>query len=236
MKEVLVQLFKLQSIDREILQKEKMIKQIPQRMQELTNQINKQKEIFNEIEQRLKEDSNAELAVDRKFQETKMSIDRHKKQLVTVKTNKEYAALLKEIAVEEANIERFEEEMLVLLDDHEVMENEKKEEEQALNKMQERYEKDKKILEEKKVLFEKEIMEKKLERENIGAELESSLLKRYERIRKLRDGIAVVQIQGENCGGCFTRIPPQVINEAKTGDKILTCESCGRIIIYREEG
>ncbi|TET19987.1 MAG: hypothetical protein E3J78_05040 [Candidatus Cloacimonadota bacterium] len=236
MKEVLVQLFKLQSIDRDVLQKERMIEQIPQRMQELTNQINKQKEIFDEVEQRLKEDSNTELAIERKFQETKMSIERHKKQLVTVKTNKEYAALLKEIAAEEADIERLEEEMLVLLDNHETMENEKKEEEQALNKMQERYEKDKKMLEEKKVLFEKEIMEKKVERENIGTELESSLLKRYERIRKLRDGIAVVQIQGENCGGCFTRIPPQVINEAKRGDRILTCESCGRIIIYMEEG
>ena len=67
-------------------------------------------------------------------------------------------------------------------------------------------------------------------------ELDRNLLKRYEKIRSARDGIAVVAIQGENCGGCFTTIPPQVINEAKKGDRILTCESCGRIIVFLEEG
>ena len=236
MNKSLAKLFQLQTIDREILERETMIKDIPQKIKELENQINERKEDLEEVKQRVREDHNKELAIDRKLQETKMSIGRHKKQLLTVKTNKEYAALLKEISTEEANIERLEDEILTLLDEAEGIEEEEREKEKALSKMQERYQKDKKALEEKKEIFEGEIEEKKIERGKIAGEMERNLLKRYERIRSCRDGIAVVQIQGENCGGCFSTIPPQVINEAKKGDRILTCESCGRILIYWEEG
>lgn len=236
MNKSVAKLFQLQTIDREILERETMIKDIPQKIKELENQINKREEDLEEVKQRVREDHNKELAIDRKLQETKMSIGRHKKQLLTVKTNKEYAALLKEISTEEANIERLEDEILTLLDEAEGIEEEEREKEKALSKMQERYQKDKKALEEKKEIFEGEIEEKKIEREKIAGEMERNLLKRYERIRSCRDGIAVAQIQGENCGGCFSTIPPQVINETKKGDRILTCESCGRILIYWEEG
>lgn len=232
----LMKLFRLQNIDREILERKKMIKEIPEKKRVLENQANERKEIVEEIKQRLRENQNKELAIDRKLQETKINISRHKKQLLSVKTNKEYAALLKEISTEESNIERLEEEMLTLLDEMEGIKEEKNEEEKTLLKMQESYEKNKKVLEEKKNRFEREIEEKKIKREKIASELDHNLLKRYERIRSNRDGIAVVQIQGENCGGCFAAIPPQLINEVKKGDKILTCQSCGRILIYLEEG
>ncbi|MCK4233182.1 hypothetical protein KAX75_02040 [candidate division WOR-3 bacterium] len=235
MKETLVKLFKLQNTDREILERKMMIKEIPQKMKELEKIIGDRTELLEEVEQRLKGNHNKELAVERKLQETKISIERHKKQLLTVKTNKEYAALLKEISTEESNIERLEEEMLYLLDETEGVEEEKREEEKTLSKMKERYEKNKAALEEKKERFEREIEIKKKEREQFATEIEGNLLKRYEKIRSLRDGIAVVQIQEGNCGGCFSSIPPQVINEAKRGDKILTCESCGRIIVYLKE-
>jgi len=236
MNKSVAKLFQLQTIDREILERETMIKEVPQKIKGLEKQVNESKEAFEEVKQRVREDHNKELAIDRKLQETNMSVRRHKKQLVTVKTNKEYAALLKEISTEEANIKRLEDEIITLLDEVEGIEEKEREEERELSKMQERYQKDKKALEEKKEIFEREIEEKKIEREKIAGEIERNLLKRYERIRSCRDGIAVVQIQGENCGGCFSTIPPQVINEAKKGDRILTCESCGRILIYWEEG
>ncbi|OQX56713.1 MAG: hypothetical protein B5M53_00115 [Candidatus Cloacimonas sp. 4484_209] len=231
----LLKLYKLQSIDREILEREKMIKEIPIKEEELKKQTMEDKEILEEINQRLTESENKELAIDRKLQETKMNIGKHKKQLLSVKTNKEYAALLKEISTEEKNIERLEEEMITLLDETESIKEEKKEEERNYSRSMEQYEKNVTMLEEKKTKFMKEIEEKKIEREQVAKELEPSLLKRYERIKNSRDGVAVVPIYGENCGGCFSKIPPQVINEVKKGDKILTCQSCGRILVYLED-
>jgi predicted nucleic acid-binding Zn-ribbon protein len=234
--EGLVRLFELQNIDKAILERERMIQEIPQRMEKLEAELAKRTEELEEVQQRLTEDHNRELAIDRMLQETKMKITRHKKQLMIVKTNKEYAALLKEISTEEASIERLEEEMLEILDEKEGKEAEQREVEDELRKMQQRFDRDKKALEEKRELFEREIGQKQEEREQLASEVDKQLLKRYEKIRSARDGIAVAQIQGENCGGCFTTIPPQVINEAKRGDKILTCESCGRMLFYNGKG
>jgi predicted nucleic acid-binding Zn-ribbon protein len=232
----LVRLFKLQSIDREVLEREQLIQEIPQRIGLLEEELAKRREELDEVQQRLREEHNKELAIDKMLQETKMNITRHKKQLMIVKTNKEYAALLKEISTEEASIERLEEEMLGILDEKDGKEAEQQEVQDALKKTQERFERDKKALEDKKSLFEREIAERAEERARVAALVDEQLLKRYEKIRSARDGIAVVQIKGENCGGCFTTIPPQVINEAKRGDKILTCEICGRILFYSDEG
>jgi len=236
MNESLVKLFHLQSVDKEIMEKEKMIGEIPGKIRELEGKINERKETLAEIEQRLTENHNKEMAADKKLQETKMVIGRHKQQLLVVKTNKEYAALMKEISTEEENIGHLEEEMIALLDEAEGIEEEKEEEEKIIARTEEYSEKNKKALQERKDKFEQDIKEKKLEREKDTAALDSQLLKRYDRIRKSRDGIAVVRIQGENCGGCFSLIPPQIINEVKRGDKILTCESCGRMLIYLDEG
>lgn len=236
MNESLVKLYHLQRVDREILEKEKMIAEIPEKMKELEGKINERKEILAEIEQRLSGDHNREMAADKKLQETKMVIGRHKQQLLVVKTNKEYAALMKEISTEEENIGRLEEEMIMLLDEADGIEEEKKEEEKIITRTEEHFEKNKRALMEKKDEFELVIKRKKLEREKVAAGLDSQLLKRYDRVRNSRDGIAVVKIQGQNCGGCFSRIPPQIINEVKRGDEILTCESCGRMLIYLEEG
>jgi predicted nucleic acid-binding Zn-ribbon protein len=234
--EGLVRLYELQNLDKEILDRERMIQEIPQRMAKLEKELAQRKEELEEVQQRITEDHNRELAVDKMLQETKLRITRHKKQLMMVKTNKEYAAMLKEISTEEANIERLEEEMLEILDEKENIEDEQREVQQELQRTQERFERDKKALEDKAALFKREIEEREKERERVAAEIDGQLLKRYEKIRSARDGIAVAMIQGENCGGCFTTIPPQVINEAKRGDKILTCESCGRILYYHEKG
>lgn len=234
--EGLVRLFALQNIDKAILERERMIQEIPRRMAKLEEELTRRKEELEEVQQRLTEDHNRELAIDRMLQETRMKITRHKKQLMVVKTNKEYAALLKEISTEEAAIERLEEEMLEILDEREEKEAEQKEVQDEFRRMQERFERDRKALEDKEAQFRQEISQKREEREQVAAEIDKRLLKRYEKIRSARDGIAVARIQGENCGGCFTTIPPQVINEAKRGDKMLTCESCGRILYYDGKG
>lgn len=236
MNRALLKLYKLQKIDSEILERQSMIEEIPQKIEELREELREREESLEDVKRRLQQNHNMELAVDKRLQETKIRITKHKKQLLSVKTNKEYAALLREISSEESKIERLEEELLGLLEEAEGIKEEEREEERTFRKMKEDYNNKNQILNGKKEKFEKEIEERREKREVIAKELEPDLLKKYERIRESRDGLAVVPIQVETCGGCFSSIPPQVINEARIGDKILTCESCGRILIYLEEG
>jgi len=234
--QALVKLYRLQNIDREILERESMIKEIPLKTKELESQFKAKKEILEEIRQRLTENKNMESGADKKLQESRLAIAKYKKQLLIVKTNKEYSALLMEISREEKKVEVLEEEIIALLDKIEGIEEEEREEKMEVEKTEKNYLEKKEKLEGSRARFLSEIGDKKIEREKAIADIDSNLLKRYEKIRYFRDGIAVVRIIGENCGGCFTTIPPQVINEAKKGDKILTCENCGRILVYIEEG
>ena len=62
--------------------------------------------------------------------------------------------------------------------------------------------------------------------------IDERLLSAYSRIRSnVRNGLAVVSIKRDACGGCFNRIPPQRQSEIRMGKKIIICEYCGRILV-----
>jgi predicted nucleic acid-binding Zn-ribbon protein len=61
------------------------------------------------------------------------------------------------------------------------------------------------------------------------------LLKAYEKIRSsYRNGLAVVTVERDSCGGCFNKIPPQMQLEISLRKKVLACEHCGRILVDNE--
>ena len=65
--------------------------------------------------------------------------------------------------------------------------------------------------------------------------VEERLLISYDRIRKnYRNGLAVVPVERDACGGCFNAIPPQRQSEIKQRKKIIVCENCGRILVDRD--
>jgi predicted nucleic acid-binding Zn-ribbon protein len=73
------------------------------------------------------------------------------------------------------------------------------------------------------------------EREKILADVDKRYQWQYERIRKAKDGLAVVQIKKNSCGGCFSAIPPQKIVEIREMNRLYTCEHCGRILVWLDE-
>lgn len=73
------------------------------------------------------------------------------------------------------------------------------------------------------------------EAESARNEVDERLLHSYERIRKnFRNGLAIVPIERDSCGGCFHAIPPQKQSEIKLHKKIMVCENCGRILVDAE--
>ena len=103
----------------------------------------------------------------------------------------------------------------------------------------EQYNERKEIFEEKKkeldnIVSETEKEEKSLLKKSEQAEkvVDDRLLSAYKRIRKnSRNGLAVVSVERDACGGCFSKIPPQRQLDIKAHKKIIVCEHCGRILI-----
>ena len=74
----------------------------------------------------------------------------------------------------------------------------------------------------------------KAQRGAILPKVDKNVLARYERILPAREGVAMAPTRGETCGGCFNRLPPQIINEVKILENIKICDQCSRIL-YPEE-
>ena len=79
---------------------------------------------------------------------------------------------------------------------------------------------------------EKEEIELVKESEKASAKIEERLLNAYKRIRSnTRNGLAVVTVDRDACGGCYNKIPPQRQLDIRTNKKIIVCEHCGRVLV-----
>ena len=163
------------------------------------------------------------------------SIERYKTQLNDVKNNREYDTLSKEIEFQELEVQlcekkireanvRIEERKGDLAQTEEVIKDREQALEEKRNELDE-------IMDETRVEEDK-LKEKARELE---MKIESRLLTSFKRIRKnARNGLGIVYVQRDACGGCFNKIPPQRQLDIKMHKKIIVCEYCGRIMIDPE--
>ena len=163
------------------------------------------------------------------------SVERYKKQLDEVKNNREYDTLTKEIEFQSLEIELCNKKIKEALIKIEEKEADLKEAEALLS--------DRKVaLKEKKGELDEIMQETREEEEELkekakGLEvtIEPRLLSSFKRIRKnARNGLGIVYVQRDACGGCFNKIPPQRQLDIKMHKKVIVCEYCGRIMIDPE--
>src|SRR5690606_22208770 len=182
-------------------------------------------------------DTIAEMEEDNNRQSTNIKeaqalIERYNKQLEDVKNNREYEALSKELELQSLEIELSEKR---IRDDKAKIESKKEVLEAAqarLDEKQETFELKKSELD--KIISKTEKDEKRLEAQSAKQreKIESRLMKAYDKVRtSYRNGLAVVTVERNSCGGCFNKIPPQTQLEISLMNKVIVCEHCGRILV-----
>ncbi|MBK7213388.1 MAG: hypothetical protein IPH88_08890 [Bacteroidales bacterium] len=162
-------------------------------------------------------------------------IKRYEEQQNNVRNNREYDALTKEIEFQSLEIQLAEKRIREFTAQLTVR---KEEIEEAQNVLTERRnDLDVKRNELADIVTETELEEKSLihKSEEQQSFIEERLLIAYKRIRKnARNGLAVVSVERDACGGCFSAIPPQRQLDIKLHKKIIVCEYCGRILVDKE--
>ncbi|MBT3174320.1 MAG: hypothetical protein HN336_05690 [Lentimicrobiaceae bacterium] len=162
-------------------------------------------------------------------------ITKYKEQQMNVRNNREYDSLSKELEFQNLEIEHAEKKINESKYNIELLSTEIEKADEKL--------KDKRIdLEEKNNELKDIVEETVLEEDkltNMSAEnekfIEDRLLSAYKRIRtNARNGLAVVQIERDACGGCFNKIPPQHQLDIRVHKKIIVCDYCGRILVDKE--
>ncbi|MEC7646343.1 MAG: C4-type zinc ribbon domain-containing protein [Bacteroidota bacterium] len=160
------------------------------------------------------------------------AIEKYEEQLKNIKNNREFTSLTKEVEYQNLEIQLAQKKVA----QHEANILQKQEVINACKEqIQEREEELKlKSAELNEIIAETEKEEKALMRDSAKAEkiIPDRLLTAYKRIRsKVVNGLAVVSVEREACGGCFSSIPPQRQLDIKMHKKVIVCEHCGRIMI-----
>lgn len=170
-----------------------------------------------------------------KISDSQNKIARYKEQLDNVRNNREFDLLTKEVEFQTLEIELAEKH---LVEYSRQIENKTAE----IKTTEEKIVDHEHVLTEKKAELEEIVSETRQDEErlrqqakDIEPKIDAYTLNAFKRIRKnARNGLGVVYIQRNACGGCFNRIPPQKQLEIKLRKKIIVCEYCGRIIIDPE--
>jgi predicted nucleic acid-binding Zn-ribbon protein len=159
-------------------------------------------------------------------------IEKFQSQLDNVRNNREFDSLSKEIEFQGLEVELAEKHIREFTDELKVIAGE-------IEKCKHLHTERQADLKSKKEELNEIISETKIQEEQmrekakqLESTIESRLLAAFKRIRKsARNGLAVVYIQRDACGGCFNKIPPQRQLDIKLRKKTIVCEHCGRIII-----
>ena len=170
-----------------------------------------------------------------KIEEAKAMIAKYTEDQNNVRNNREYDLLAKEIEFQSLEVEFCEKKLRQYA-------AEQKNKQEDITRTEALLDERLKDLEEKRAELEEIISETREEEEKLRdrakaleASIEPRLLQSFKRIRKnTRNGLGVVYVQRDACGGCFNKIPPQRQLDIKMRTKIIVCEYCGRIMIDPE--
>ena len=232
MQEKIMALYELQKIDSQIDEINKIKGELPLEVQDLEDELAGLTTRIENINAEIEELNSLTRQRKREVDQARIMIGNYKEQQNNVRNNREFDAITKEIEYQELEIELAEKRL-------------KEYSAQIKNK--------KAIIDETNSLIEERNIDYKAKREELDsieaetaqqvAELlakaevakqpiDERLLAAYNRIRSnVRNGLAVVTVTRDACGGCFNRIPPQRQVDIRQGKKLIVCEYCGRILV-----
>ena len=228
-------LYELQTTLTAIDEKRALRGELPLEVQDREDEIAGLDTRIEKIDTEIKEFQSAITMKKGEVQEAQANLERYNNQLNEVRNNREYDSLSKQIDYERLEVELCNKKIKEATDqvayrtnDLEIAKTEREERQKDLDEKKSELED---ILAETR---EEETMLKERAKD-LEVKIEPRLLSSFKRIRKsARNGLGIVYVQRDACGGCFNKIPPQRQLDIKMHKKIIVCEYCGRILIDPE--
>jgi hypothetical protein len=232
MSEEIDRLWTLMGLDEEALAVRQVMARFPEQRRELEHRVVEARQRLEQAKSRLVEAQKVRRDLEREAAALGDAERRFQQQLPAIKKNEEYTALLHEIEATRQKRSELETKILLRMEEEEREQHERPALDLAL-----------KTAEGEAATRAKEIdAGEAAEREKLGAldarreanlrDLPPATRSRYERVHGSRDGRAVVAILKGACGGCFRTLPPAVLQEARRRDRMMSCEGCGRLMVW----
>ncbi len=229
-------LYELQRIDSEIDRIRTIRGELPLEVQDLEDELEGLETRINKIQEEIKDLETEVLERKNATKDAETAIAKYKDQQNNVRNNREYESLSKEIEFQELEIK---------LHDKKSKEAKLKvaNKKEILDEAKERFEFRKGDLKTKQAELDEIVSETQKDEdalvkksEEAKSKIDDRLVFAYNRLREnAKNGLAVVPVDRDSCGGCFNKIPPQRQLDIQSKKKVLVCEHCGRILVPTEE-
>ncbi|MBU1810906.1 MAG: hypothetical protein KJ629_07180 [Candidatus Omnitrophica bacterium] len=236
LKEEIRKIAQLQEIDSRIydLRQEKEV-EWPAQLEKLKNEYEEKKKNFNLLEGKIKS-----LQVERKSRELDLAskeeaVKKASGQLYQLKTNKEYQIKLTEISSLKADVSVLEEEVLKTFEVIEGVVGQRLKEQTVLSQEEKKYKEEENKISNRIKEIEGDIKGSEDRRNMLVRNVDEQILSKYEKLLKIRFGLAIVPLKSESCGACHLRMTPQTINEIKMYKELVFCGNCVRILYILED-
>lgn len=231
MKQQLEKLIQLQDIDTRLAVLSQEAASIPRQIQAATALLDTARRKVEDHRAQLENSSQRKREKERELETREAQLSKARDRQSDIKTNKEYQAHLHGIQTLSTEKGQVEEDLLVLMEEVENIQREGKQFVVELKTAEGEFESAKALLERQLTEIKDQIAVLEKEGQAVAAGLDGPTLRMYQNIRTRR-GQAIAPIVKGTCGGCHMNVPPQMVAEAKSREKILACTQCQRLLYW----
>ncbi|MFC1514863.1 zinc ribbon domain-containing protein [Candidatus Omnitrophota bacterium] len=235
-KDEIEKLIELQELDSHFLAfKAQRDEELPEKIAALKDGLAERKTIISTLEEEYtriqlrKKEKELDLATKEE------AVSKCNGQLYLLKTNKEYAAKLKEIESFKADASVIEEDILKIMDELDAKNKELSEKKGLIDQDEAAVNKEVSALGEQIKDLDAQVKNLEGKRGRISEGVEKALFARYQHLLDNRQGRALVPLQGFSCGGCFMTLPRDIMNKVKQYHEVIDCEFCARMLYIAED-
>jgi uncharacterized protein len=228
-------LMQLQGLDYQLIELERSKEYLPDMIENLEGEIKAAKAALDEIHDQLEATRLEHKRLELRVKDKTVDLERLKSQMMQIKTNKEYDAISREIDHVRNEINTAEDDILKALETIETLTSDAEEKKKQLEEITTVNTGQLNTIRTEMDSVGDKIKIKQGERENVLVRLDKPLVAVYERVRRGKGAGAVVAVRHRACSGCFKNLPPQLVQEIRRGERVITCDSCGRILIWDDE-
>lgn len=229
----LERLIALQRIETERASVARIVQEVPQRQAALDERAAGSRAAFDEVKARNAALSTAKRDAEKDMASAESRLAKFRDQQQNVKTNKEYQAMLHEIDTAKGDVDKWQEQVLIKMDEVDAAAAELKRAEASVKTVEKEISDEKALLDAERGNAESTLAALDAERAKIAATIEDTrALIIFDGLVKTRKTTAVVQAVDGLCTECRVRLRPQVFSEIRRNDQIRQCDNCQRIVYY----
>ncbi|MCM3878769.1 MAG: C4-type zinc ribbon domain-containing protein [Vicinamibacterales bacterium] len=231
----LEKLIRLQQLETTADDARRQIADHPDRGQALDSRLQHARDLVADVKTRLAAAQEKRRADEKEVSTVQTRLAKYKDQLLEVKTNREYTAMLHEIEAAQNDIKTREDRILEIMMESDELNAELKKREAELKASEKEIAAERAALEKEVAQLEIEMSTTAAARAALVAQIDRAALAIFETTAKGRKGVAVAEAHNGLCTICHVRLRPQIFNEVRKNESIIQCDSCRRILYFAGE-